>query len=223
MYAPVSRTVSFRFIILLICFGCFLFLALKVFFTISFDTNPLDPRTLAAAAWYPKSSVTQKPISFHTNPLASRTLALATWYTESSVIQKSISFDPNTLALYHSFQKRARFWALGNFADRCVLGKTNKMKWIKLGCGGWLFFQGNRKKKNHMNELSQTYHGRGWGNVRVRSSHVTGRGSTNMGWVWFTCYYGPVLKIEAHALGVGGGPCSIKPKSFDEDPVKTRK
>ena len=43
-----------------------------------------------------------------------------------------------------------------------------------------------------------------------------------MGWVRFTCYYGPVLKRELHTLRVGVGSPPIKPKSYDKDTDRTR-
>ena len=81
------------------------------------------------------------------------------------------------------------------------------------------------KYKNHHpknKKLSQNSLGRGWTNVRVRSSYVTGRASTNMGWVRFTYCRGPVLIEEAPPLGVCVSPCQIKQKSFDEDLLKNR-
>ena len=43
-----------------------------------------------------------------------------------------------------------------------------------------------------------------------------------MVWVRFTCYYGPILRREAHTLSAAVGPHSLNPISFDGVPVNVR-
>ena len=107
----------------------------------------------------PEPSATPKPISFAGTLAAATGYAGALGYTEAHLVRPEQALSrpliPNTCLISGT----------GYFAFSCVLRKRTTRKWIKLGCGGWLFFQDNRKQNRKTNittiEVCQTHLGQG--------------------------------------------------------------